>query len=490
MACTTILVGKKASFDGSCIIARNDDSPSGHYTPKKTVVITPDKQPLVYESVLSKVKIDLPNNPLSYTATPNASDGVGIWCAAGINSANVAMSATETITTNPRVLAADPLVILHKDENGNEIAGGIGEEDIVHIVLPYIHSAREGVHRLGSLLETYGTYESNGIAFGDEDEIWYLETIGGHHWMAVRVPDDQYVVMPNQLGIDHFDFEDALNAQVNYMCSNDLKTFVDNNNLDLTIKGKFNPREAFGSFSDTDHVYNTPRAWYMLRYFNGNTFTFDGDDAQYKPESDNLPFSLVPEKKITIEDVKYILSSHFQGTDYDPYKSYGDKSNAGKYRCIGINRTDFLGILHIRKKQQVSLEWISYASNVFNLSLPIYTQVNDLPTYLTNGSDNVDSNTYYWASRLVAALADSCYGKSILVVERYQLKVASLVSNIIYKYDPLILNATSDEVKHLLAKKANQEVCDTVKDNMQQMLNDILALASNNMKNSYSRSDN
>ena len=45
--------------------------------------------------------------------------------------------------------------------------GGIGEEDIVYIVLPYIHSAREGVQRLGSILEKYGTYEMNGIAFED-----------------------------------------------------------------------------------------------------------------------------------------------------------------------------------------------------------------------------------------------------------------------------------------------------------------------------------
>ena len=37
MACTTILVGKKASYDGSTMIARNDDSGSGHFTPKKAV---------------------------------------------------------------------------------------------------------------------------------------------------------------------------------------------------------------------------------------------------------------------------------------------------------------------------------------------------------------------------------------------------------------------------------------------------------------------
>ena len=138
----------------------------------------------------------------------------------GVNEANVAMTATETITTNPRVQGADPLVVYQPAKDGQEeVPGGIGEEDIVCLVLPYIKSAREGVARLGHLLETYGTYENNGIAFQDADEIWWLETIGGHHWMARKVPDDVYVVMPNQLGIDTYDLEDALGEQKEYMCS-------------------------------------------------------------------------------------------------------------------------------------------------------------------------------------------------------------------------------------------------------------------------------
>lgn len=86
-------------------------------------------------------------------------------------------------------------------------------------MLPYINSAREGVLRLGSLLETYGTYEKNGIAFQDQDEIWWLETIGGHHWIAKKVPDDRYVVMPNQFGMDEFDLEDAFGAKREHLCS-------------------------------------------------------------------------------------------------------------------------------------------------------------------------------------------------------------------------------------------------------------------------------
>ena len=59
MGCTTILVGKKASYDGSTMIARNDDSSAGHFTPKKFVVVKPEEQPRKYKSVLSHVEITL-----------------------------------------------------------------------------------------------------------------------------------------------------------------------------------------------------------------------------------------------------------------------------------------------------------------------------------------------------------------------------------------------------------------------------------------------
>ena len=56
MACTTILVGKNASYDGSTMIARNDDSGSGHFTAKKFVVVKPEELPTVYQSVISHVQ--------------------------------------------------------------------------------------------------------------------------------------------------------------------------------------------------------------------------------------------------------------------------------------------------------------------------------------------------------------------------------------------------------------------------------------------------
>ena len=439
MACTTLLVGKNASYDGSTMIARNDDSGSGHFTAKKFVVVQPEEHPAVYRSVLSHVEIPLPGDPMRMTAMPNAVEGKGIWAAAGVNAANVGMTATETITSNPRVLGADPLVVYQPARGEQpEVPGGIGEEDIVYLVLPYIHTAREGVERLGKLLETYGTYEMNGIAFQDVNEIWWLETIGGHHWMARRVPDDSYVVMPNQLGIDAFDLDDAFGAQENHLCSADLREFIAKYHLDLAQDGVFDPRAAFGSHTDSDHVYNTPRAWYMLRTLNPTTWVWDGPDADYTPASDDLPWCMVPEKKINPEDVKYVLSSHYQGTPYDPYASYGARENRGVYRSIGINRNDFVALIQLRPDLPADLqavEWVAYASNALNAMVPFYANVETTPAYLAGTTGEVSTDSFYWVSRMIAAMADASYGKSVFHVERYELGVLSACRALLNQYD-------------------------------------------------------
>lgn len=499
MACTTILAGKKATYDGSTMIARNDDSGSGHYTPKKFQVIHPKDQKTMYRSVLSHVEIPLPENPMRYTAVPDAVEEKGIWAASGVNEANVAMTATETITSNPRVLGADPLVEYHPAKDGKEeIPGGIGEEDIVYIVLPYIKSAREGVKRLGGLLEQYGTYEMNGIAFQDSNEIWWLETIGGHHWIARKVPDDSYVVMPNQLGLDYFDLQDALTEQKEYMCSADLKEFMEKYHLDLTIRAEgnradcFNPRDAFGSHDDADHVYNTPRAWYIERCLNPHTKKWDGENADYTPYSDDLPWCMVPEKKITPEDVKYVLSSHYQGTPYDPYATYGDKSLKGAFRSVGINRNDFMSLIQMRPyalSDNSVIQWIAFASNAFNVMLPFYACVDELPAYVSNTTGEVSTENFYWVSRMIAAMADASYKKSVFHVERYQENVLSKGHELIGHYDEL-LHAEGDSTKRMeIRQKANEEIAAAAKKAASDTLEKVLFELSNEMKNAYSRSD-
>ena len=491
MSCTTILVGKKASYDGSTIIARNEDCPSGEFCEKRFSVSDPAGKK-TYKSVIGHLEIALPEGGARYTCMPNADLKEGLWEAAGVNARNVAMTATETLTTNERVLAADPLVP-YTPAVGTpggpgyepEVAGGIGEEDMVTLVLPYATSARDGVLRLGALLERYGTYEMNGIAFSDVDEIWWLETVGGHHWIARRVPDDCYVTMPNQLGLDSFDLDDALGEGTEHLCSADLREFIEKNHLDLSLDGHLNPRDAFGSRSDVDHVYNTPRAWDMQRHLNPSAGPWETAAAheEFGPESDRLPWARVPEHKVTVEDVKYVLALHYQGTVYDPYGHIGTPATRSLYRPIGINRNCQLAVLQIRPyvdDAHRALQWIALGSNAFNALVPFYAQVDDVPEYVKRTPDTPTTDSFYWANRLIGAMADASYGACLPHVERYQEKLQSETARVVLLADE----------KGTDCAEANQEIADLARKRTDRLLSNVLFERSREMRNGFSRSDN
>lgn len=549
MACTTILVGKDASYDGSTIVARNEDSPGGQFEPKRMQVVLPKDQPRVYTSVESHLTIELPEEPMRYTSVPDAIEGHGVWAAAGFNELNVGMSATETITSNERVLGADPLVaytpasgVEGKEGYVPACPGGLGEEDFVTLVLPYIRSAREGVERLGALLEKYGTYEMNGIAFSDVDEIWWLETVGGHHWIAKRVPDDMYVTMPNQLGIDWFDLGDAEGEQLEHMASPDLRAWMADNHLDLTLRGEyaffsedeceliedgdddyiedldedldddgpdgddledvfvldagrfediFNPREAFGSRSDSDHVYNTPRAWYMQRFLNPHD-VWEGPFADYTPESDDIPWARVPERKVTIEDVKYVLSAHYQGTPYDPYGKHGTPETRSLYRPIGINRNGQLAVLQVRPyvdEDHRAIQWMAFGSNPFNALVPFYANVDTLPEYLCNTASTVTTDSFYWSNRLIAALADARFRDNAAHIERYQEKVGARGHQMLRETDRAVADASGEELVRAL-EQANNRMARFLREQTDALLGKVLHTTSLSMRNGFAMSDN
>lgn len=505
MGCTTILVGKRASYDGSPLVARNEDSAYGEYNPKKIVVVPSRDQPRTYTSVIGHLSIELPDNPLQYTAAPNAIPGNGVWGEAGINAANVAMSATETLTTNARVLGADPFVE-YRPAHGKpgdpdytpEQSGGIGEEDFLTVVLPYVRSARQGVLRLGALLEQYGTYEMNGVAFSDAEEIWWLETVGGHHWIARRVPDDHYVAIPNQLGIDSFDLDDALGEGREHLASADLREFIDEHFLDLSSTGALNPREAFGSHSDADHVYNTPRAWFIQRTLNPTSEDWGGPAPRLTPFSDDLPWSRRPERKLTIEDVKYVLSSHYQGTEFDPYSRLGTDAQPSLLRPIGINRHSELSILQVRPYRPESsraIQWVAFASNPFNTLVPLFTNVDRIPEYLSGTTARVTTENFYWASRVIAALADARFNETIPDVERYQERMLAAGHANIRVTDAALgrREGPTDEADEAETRRqletANDAIAEVVKSGTQHLLDRVLFIASNAMRNRFSRSD-
>lgn len=461
-SCTTILVGKKASIDGSTMIARNEDG-AGPLNPQKFVVVKPEDQPKHYQAVLNPVKIDLPDNPLRYTSTPDATDGHGTWAGAGINSDNVAMTATETITSNSRILGVDPLV-----------EDGIGEEDITTITLPYIHSAREGVQRLGALLEKYGTYEMNAMAFSDHDEVWYFESIGGHHWAAIRIPDDAYVIAPNRFNIDQYDFdsEDTLFAS-------DLPELIEKNHLNPD-QDQVNLRHIFGSATIKDTRYNNPRAWYGQKYFN--------PEFKNSPIDQDLPFICRTSKKISVEDMKFVLSSHYQNTPYDPYGT-GTEDEKKQFRPIGINRNQELHILQIRSNvpdEIAGVHWLAFGPNTFNAVIPFYANVNDTPEAYKKTTGECDPTSMYWLTNVLALMGDHNFG---LYEDQENLFEENTVADCRHLQMQADKAAAQQNDVSKYLESVNEQMADVAMKYANKLLGQMLALAEPRMKLQFTLND-
>ena len=163
-----------------------------------------------------------------------------------------------------------------------------------------------------------------------------------------------------------------------------------------------------------------------------------------------------------------------------------------------MNRTDFMSAIQIRPyagEDSSAIQWLAFASNAFNVMVPFYTNVDEVPEYLANTSAEVSTNNFYWTSRMIAAMADASYAKSVFHIERYDEKVMSKAHEIIYRYDDLLgadRDVQTDAVSKLgqkLRQQATRESADMVRQAASDTLGKVLYELSNQMKNSYSRSD-
>ncbi len=459
--CTTFLAGKAATLDGSTLICRQEDYGNA-FDPQRFVVVDPKDQSLHYASKTTKFTLELPDNPLKYTSVPDADDSAGVFAAGGINAANVAMTATETATTNARVLGADPY----------NTESGIGEEDFVVLVLPYIKSAREGVKRLGHLLEQYGTYESNGIAFSDHDEVWYFETIGGHHWAAQKIPDDAYVIAPNQFNIADYDFESDSS-----MYSADLPTFIKQHHLNP--EHGLNLREIFGSRTASDARYNYPRAWYVQRLLS--------DEAEQQPTDQDLPFICHPKHKLAIEDVKQAMSSHFQQTDYDPY-GHGPVNERQKYRPIALNRNLEIHMLQIRNHVPDSIagvHWLAFGPNTFNAVVPFYANIDDTPAPYKNTTGDFDLQNMYWLTHTIAALGDQNYLRYEMMEETFEQTVVAACRQLQEQMDAKAADIEDQSLLSAELTKTNEKMAQISLNESTKLLGKMVKEAFKNEKPQY-----
>lgn len=435
-ACTTILVGKKASIDGSTMIARNDDT-FRPITPQKFIIEPAAKgeKGRKIKSWLNNFSMDLPENAQAVPAVPNVDyKNRGYYDESGINQENVAMSCTESTYGNERALAYDPLV---KD--------GLDEDCMQTVVLPYIHSARDGVKYLGKLIKKYGSPAGNSVLFSDKDEIWYMEIVTGHHWVAQRIPDDAYAVAANRVSIEQVDFDDP----DNFMFSDGIQDFVSKNNLNVDHKG-WNFRHIFGTYSQQDRFYNTNRVWYGQKYFN--------PEIEQDPTDGDLPFIRHAAKKITREDIEFVLGSHYQNTPYDPFGK-GTEQEKHRFRPIGLNRTQNAHILQIRNdvpEDKAAVMWLCIGGPTFTPFVPFFANMNDTDPSYSNTSMDYNMNDAWWYYKSLAVLVESHYPQFVQLDTDYLKELnqyyRSRVSDVIAKAE----NKTGAELTEYLTK-ANQE---------------------------------
>ena len=78
---------------------------------------------------------------------------------------------------------------------------------------------------------------------------------------------------------------------------------------------------------------------------------------------------------------------------------------------------------------------VAYASNALNAMVPFYANVETTPAYLAGTTGEVSTDSFYWVSRMIAAMADASYGKSVFHVERYELGVLSACRALLNQYD-------------------------------------------------------
>ena len=433
--CTTIIIGQEQTADGSMIVARSEDWDAMEAKNYEIFEDT-DNGPREFVAKDSPFRCELPEKALGYSAL-SPYNLHGHWGSAGFNTAGVGMSATESIFSSDEVLKHDPLV-----ENG------VAENSVFNITLPYVHTAREGVERLGMLIEKHGIAEGFGIGFVDSKEIWYLETACGHRWLACRMPKDQYFVTGNQSRFRTYDPND----KENYLASADLIEFAEKHGLYNPAQGAFDFHEAYARDIKLDTTYNYPRVWGLQQFFS--------PEIKNDVTKNTFPVFAKAAHKVTLTGLRTAFRFHYDNTEHDPYLNSNPKE---PYRPVSIFRTTQTHLLQVRPELPQAIGCVNYvAMGMADLGvfLPLYQGITSYPEAYTKGNGESSADSAYWKFRKIMVLGMTNYNKYAPVIKEAYAKFEAETDQRqremeeeylrIYKTQPLhaqdLLQAFSDKI--------------------------------------------
>lgn len=290
-ACSNLIVGKKASVDGSVMVSYNADDygmfghlchyPAGTH-PKGTMRQIYDWDSGVYHGEIEEA-------PVTYNVIGN------------INEFQLSIGET---TYGGREEMVDSTGIL---DYGS----------LIYVTLQRAKTAREAISVMTSLVEKYG-YNSEGETFSicDPNEAWIMEMQGtgagskGVVWVALRIPDNAICAHANQSRIGKFNMKDKKNV------------LYSKNVISYARKmGWFNGKDSEFSWKNTyafpdfsGRRFCDARVWSFFNHY------ADGFD-RYLPwalgkdkDAEDMPLWIVPNRKLSVADVENGMRDHYEGT--------------------------------------------------------------------------------------------------------------------------------------------------------------------------------
>lgn len=389
-ACSAFIVGKDLTADGSTLFGRTEDYP---YAPdggrhNQNYVVVPAKTYKDGDKMEDESNgFTYPHlaNEMKYTAVYDSdrdNGSNGNFAAHGFNELGVAMTATVSATPNDKVLKEDPLV---KD--------GLPEASLVDLALPRAKTAREVIETVAKVLDEKGSAEGNIIVAADKNELWYMEILSGHQYVAIKFPTNKYAVFANTYYLGHVD----LNDKENVIASKDVEEVAKKaDNYKTDKDGNFMIAKSYGP--DKYMERNRSRTYAGIKWM----------DPQAKVNYDDEAFDLLreptdPNKKYTVHDVIAEQRNRFEHLpEYkaDDLVEVGKKIDTNVYKyALGNENVIDAHIYQIKPNLPASfggVMWLGLAQSRNTPYVPFYGNVEDTYEAFKNRSTKYDGKSWYW----------------------------------------------------------------------------------------------
>ncbi len=389
-ACSAFIVGKDLTADGSTLFGRTEDYP---YAPdggrhNQNYVVVPAKTYKDGDKIEDESNgFTYPHlaNEMKYTAVYDSdrdNGSNGNFAAHGFNELGVAMTATVSATPNDKVLKEDPLV---KD--------GLPEASLVDLALPRAKTAREVIETVAKVLDEKGSAEGNIIVVADKNELWYMEILSGHQYVAIKFPTNKYAVFANTYYLGHVD----LNDKENVIASKDVEEVAKKaDNYKTDKDGNFMIAKSYGP--DKYMERNRSRTYAGIKWM----------DPQAKVNYDDEAFDLLreptdPNKKYTVHDVIAEQRNRFEHLpEYkaDDLVEVGKKIDTNVYKyALGNENVIDAHVYQIKPNLPNAfggVMWLGLAQSRNTPYVPFYGNVEDTYEAFKNRSTKYDGKSWYW----------------------------------------------------------------------------------------------